>query len=101
MNGTEPTRKLLRLTIPNAYKILIDELESHHIHAYDIRALCYQASSTIDIEIQFGENFTHTMKESFEEKKLEKNPDFINFCRKIGETCKETLIADYFRMVKP
>ncbi|SER64134.1 hypothetical protein SAMN04487944_107109 [Gracilibacillus ureilyticus] len=87
---------------PRLYEQLLKSLEEENIHSFDIEAYATEKDGQAEIEIRFGDNFQHVIKEKFSLNNLtEKNQDYLAFCTKTGETCKETLIQDYFKMVKP
>ncbi|RCW67025.1 hypothetical protein [Saliterribacillus persicus] len=94
--------KLLRSAYPQLYDYLIKELSAHNIHSFDIQATSRDIGTEVEIQVQFGEEFNNTYSKTFSKEKVtEINDAFSNFCEEIAETCKETLIADYFKMVKP
>ncbi|PWU66721.1 MULTISPECIES: hypothetical protein [Gracilibacillus] len=86
---------------PFLYQQLLDTIQKENLHSFDIDAHVIKGNHHIEIEIYFGENFQHVTKQSFPVKILEeRDQDYLNFCTKIGQTCKETMIQDYFKMMK-
>ncbi|RYG72603.1 hypothetical protein EU245_09740 [Lentibacillus lipolyticus] len=99
---TKQNKKLLRTMYPGAYNVLIDKLKEHNIHSFDVQATARKTDSDYEVCVRFGEGFGQEMTRNFaEEALLEPDDDFAAFCEEIQKTCKETLIADYFKMVKP
>ncbi|MFD2761753.1 hypothetical protein [Lentibacillus juripiscarius] len=99
---TKQNSKLLRTMYPSAYQFLIEKLKEHNIHSFDVQATAKKTGSAYEVCVRFGEGFGQEMTCRFAEKALrEPDDDFAAFCEEIQKTCKETLIADYFKMVKP
>ncbi|WP_164669518.1 hypothetical protein [Virgibacillus doumboii] len=99
---TKTSRKLLRAVYPKLYDHLLEELMSHNIHSYDVQITFEKAGSSVEIQVRFGERFTRELTRTFSEKNVHEIGDaFHDFCEEIKQACKETLIADYFKMVKP
>ena len=101
--NTQARRQILRISYPNLYEKLINELATHHIHPFDIQATSKNIDDQlVELEVRFGDNYGHHQRKQFAKDKInEKSDEFTNFCKEVGETCKEALIADYFKMVKP
>lgn len=97
-----PTKnELLQIAYPNLYEKLIEFLLIFNIHSYDVRATCRSIDDKIEIKIKFGDGFANKRMELFSKDELGRSGRFESFCEEIAETCKETLIADYFKMVNP
>ncbi|MFD1038999.1 hypothetical protein ACFQ3N_11450 [Virgibacillus byunsanensis] len=99
---SQSSRRLLRLIYPNLYDYLMEQLTAENIHPFDIQAMGRKMDSKVEIQILFGEDFAQELTRTFSEENLVNiNSDFVDFCEEVQETCKETLIADYYKMVKP
>lgn len=97
-----PKKQLLRTTHPAGYEQLLEELSTHNIHAFDVQATSSETENEVEVTVRFGEAFNQALTKVFSKGTvLEKNEAFTDFCKEVGDTCKETLIADYFKMVKP
>jgi len=95
-------RRLLRIMYPNVYNYLIDKLKENNIHSFDVQMTARKIDSSVEIYVCFGERFTWEVTRTVSEKSLsEPDNTFKEFCEEIKEKCKETLVADYFKMVKP
>ncbi|WP_138417515.1 hypothetical protein [Aquibacillus sediminis] len=98
----QTNRQLLRVAYPETYGLLMAELSKHHIHAYDVQATAKKVDQYVEIQVRFGEDFSKEQTQTFREKEIkQKSEEITNFFKQVGETCKEILIADYFKMVKP
>ncbi|ASK62637.1 hypothetical protein CFK37_10980 [Virgibacillus phasianinus] len=91
----------IRAIAPDLYRYIVNELETIHIHPYDVQANGIKKENGIQLICRFGEEYTHVKSEFFPfeaigrlDKKLE---DFIN---QLGEECKQSMIADYYKMLK-
>lgn len=92
----------LMILSPNLYQQLIDSLETENIHSFDIEAYGLKTKDHLEVEVRFGEEYQKVMKETFPLAILkEESEEYLNFCKNVGETCKEIMIQDYFKMVKP
>lgn len=95
-------KQLLQTSYPKLYDHLIEAIKVHNIHSYDVRATCQHVESEMEIQVNYGADFTLEHKRTFSDKEIAEIGDaFTEFCQEVGETCKETLIADYFKMMKP
>lgn len=100
--GQKSTLQPLMMLSPYLYQQLTDILEKENIHSFDIEAYGLKLKDHLEVEVRFGEAYQKAMKETFPLAVLkEKNEEYLNFCKNIGETCKEIMIQDYFKMVKP
>ncbi|TMN23077.1 hypothetical protein [Lentibacillus cibarius] len=99
---TKQNSNLLRTMYPSAYKCLIEKLQEHNIHSFDVQATARKKDAYVSVSVRFGERFGQEKIQDFPEKALhETDSDFAAFCEEVQKTCKEVLIADYFKMVKP
>jgi len=100
-NAGKGEEKPLRLVKPGSYALLIKELESFHLHSYDMKASAIEEGDGITIVVRFGEQLNHAMKQFFTHETIQ-NADSLmtDFFRKVAEACKQALIADYYKMMK-
>src|SRR5690625_1355945 len=100
--GKNQTMRPLRIISPKLYTLIIGEFETYNIHSYDLMIEGEKKDKGIQIRILFGEHFAHTETEFFSFESIEKMSDeLIQFIKSAAETCKETMIADYFKMMAP
>ena len=94
--------KPLRIISPHLYNTIVSELEIYNIHSYDVLMNGNKGEEGIQITLQFGEDYAHQETKFFSFKEIEEvADDFIQFIKKVAETCKEAMIADYFKMMAP
>lgn len=95
--------RFLRVILPNLYNFLMEELEKHYnIHPYDIQAHAIKESEQYQLIFYFGDGFAHQKTKSFSNEAIEKmSTEITDFAKELGEACKEVMIADYFKMMKP
>ncbi|MFC3040630.1 hypothetical protein ACFOGI_10265 [Virgibacillus xinjiangensis] len=100
---TEKKAKFLRVLSPKLYRFLTSQLEEQfHIHSYDIQLEGIQEENGILVILQYGEGFTHVEEEVFSMDEIEQEgEDLQDFVQRTGEACREVMIADYYKMVKP
>lgn len=101
--GEKKTTKSLQIIDPKLYRYIVEELnERHNIHSYDTEILATKENSGLTLIIKYGQNFAHS-KERFIKNKSLKNQedDFVKFVHEVADECKEVMIAEYFKMVKP
>lgn len=92
----------LRVILPNLYNYMTAELESRfNLHPYDFQVSAMKEVGGYNIIIQFGDGFAHNHTEFFSYETIQKTDSEIDkVIEKIGESCKEVMIADYFKMMK-
>lgn len=85
---------------PYLYLELIDTLKKVNIHSFDIQIYALEEQDKITIIAYYGESFQQKQQVTFSSH-IKKNVDqsYLDFCEKIGESCKETLLKDYFKMM--
>ncbi|GGJ85163.1 hypothetical protein GCM10007063_04630 [Lentibacillus kapialis] len=93
----------MRVVLPDLYKKITDKLEEdYNIHKYDIQAQAVQESSGYEAIIYFGDSYAHKNSQYFSNEAIKhKNPEIAEFIEKVGSACKEVMIADYFKMMRP
>lgn len=101
--GEKKTTKPLQIIDPKLYRYIVEELnDRHNIHSYDTEILATKEDSGLTIIIKYGENFTHSKEELFIYETLKnRGDDFIKFVHEVADECKEVMIAEYFKMMKP
>lgn len=91
----------IRMVFPELYDFLNTELEKLHIHSYDYQATIAEKKDGYEIFLRFGEGFTQTLSRFFGYEVIEeKGQDLLDFIQLMGESCKNILVADYFKMMK-
>lgn len=99
--GNRAAEKPLQLTHPDLYFKLKQELESYHLHSYDVKAGGIPDDEGITIFLRYGDNLSYLKECRFNWLSLkEKDDDLRSFFRETGEDIKKALIADYFKMMK-
>ncbi|MFD2760803.1 hypothetical protein [Lentibacillus juripiscarius] len=93
----------LRVILPELYSFITTELEDrYNIHPYDIQANAVKEASGYKIILYYGDNYAHQKAQSFSVKSLQSfDTELTAFIEEVGESCKEVMIADYYRMMKP
>ncbi|ALX47904.1 hypothetical protein [Lentibacillus amyloliquefaciens] len=101
---TRPAReKPMRVILPDLHHEITKQLEEqHNIHPYDIQTKVTESNSGYQVTIYFGDSFAHRESQHFSSEAIEnKDPVLSEFVEKIGDTCKEVMIADYYKMMRP
>ncbi|WP_026700641.1 hypothetical protein [Salibacterium aidingense] len=93
--------KSLRIVAPDIYNKLILELDAYHIQPYDIQANAVEYENGLKLILYYGEQFPHAEEKfaSFEEWH-EWSKDLSAFMESTAQTLKQTMAADYFKMMK-
>jgi hypothetical protein len=101
MGIEEKVEQPIRIVLPKLYDFLNIELEKFHIHSYDYQANMVEKRDGYEIILRFGEGFTQTLSQFFKYEVIEeKGQDLLDFIQLSGESCKNILVADYFKMMK-
>lgn len=90
----------LRFAQPEAYGMLMKELEAIHLHPFDVHASAIAAGDEWTIEVRYGDGAVSQSRSFRFEEPGGASEEFAAFCRNIAIDCKKTLIADYFKMMK-
>src|SRR5690625_6412968 len=99
--STEGRQRTLRAVSPELYHYITEKLAEDKIHQYDIQASTIETADGLQVFVQYGENFTQSQAQFFAHEAIKKGNQEIAACTdEIAEACKETMIADYFKMVK-
>ncbi|MFD1360502.1 hypothetical protein [Lentibacillus salinarum] len=106
MNTEHTTTKReqpLRLVLPNLYQTITDILEKqHNIHPYDLQVKAIPESSGYTIIVYFGDSFNHQKYQTFSNEAIQSiDSEIVSFIEETGNACKEVMIADYFKMMRP
>lgn len=93
----------MRVILPDLYNEVTKNLEDHHnIHKYDIQAQAIKEASGYEAIIYFGDSYAHKKSQYFSNEAIKNtNHEIIEFIEKVGDACKEVMIADYFKMMRP
>jgi hypothetical protein len=94
---------MLRFAAPNLYKEMIDVFSRFHIHPFDVHGTISQNKiGDYELSLRFSEEYSKSTTTVLTEEQV-KNPDdeVIQFFKETAEKCKNQLISDYFKMVKP
>ncbi|MCJ0931074.1 hypothetical protein [Virgibacillus halodenitrificans] len=96
------TQQPLRILLPELYQYIIEYLEEqHNIHSYDIQVFVMNQHDGYQLSFAFGEDYSHQEKITLTLKQIQNKEDNIKpFIKEFGEKCKETMIADYYKMMK-
>lgn len=95
-------RQSLRIASPELYDIIIEELEKHNIHSYDIEMNANKDENGIQIILLYGEKFNYEKERYFSYQTIETDKsEIIKFANETGEDCKEIMIKEYFKMMRP
>lgn len=91
----------IRIIFPKLYKHIASELEEIHIHPYDIQANIQGEGSSYRVILHYGDGFAHTESQLFTAAAIDQlNQELTAFIKETGETIKQVMIADYFKMMK-
>ncbi len=94
--------KSLRVVFPQLYQSILAELEKLNIHSYDMQINAEKQKDGVRLILQFGENFTHQKTQFFTYEAIENNSsEMTKFVKVTGEACKEVMINEYFKKMRP
>ncbi|SFD77437.1 hypothetical protein SAMN05216238_10429 [Lentibacillus persicus] len=95
--------KPMRVILPQLHHQIAEQLEEqHNIHPYDIQTKVIPVDAGYEVIVYFGDSFAHREAAYFSVEAIEKNGgELSGFIEKIGDTCKEVMIADYYKMMRP
>lgn len=94
-------QRALRAVSPKLFRYISETLEEGNIHPYDIQASSVEKEDGLQVFIQYGDNFTQSKSAYFSYQSIEKlDKEIETFIKEIAEACKQTMIADYFKMMK-
>ncbi|RYG71840.1 hypothetical protein EU245_12840 [Lentibacillus lipolyticus] len=93
----------LRIILPELYSFITTKLEEHYnIHPYDIQVYAAKETSGYKLIFYYGDGYARQKTQSFTDKVLKNfDTELLEFIEAVGESCKEVMIADYYRMMKP
>ncbi len=92
----------LRLAFPLSYQHLIDQFAQYHLHSYDVKASVIAQVDGFLVLLRYGEGLSQSQQQVFEENELiQVCEELTQFYDEVAHLCKKTLIADYYKMIKP
>ncbi|MGM8364955.1 hypothetical protein ACLIBG_05650 [Virgibacillus sp. W0181] len=99
----QKTAKGLRVIDPKLFRYIVNKLnDSHNIHSYDIEALAVKEASGLTITLRYGENYAQSKEAFFSFEIINNRSEELNaFIQEAADECKEVMVADYFKMMKP
>lgn len=99
--GSEGEQQALRAVSPKLFRYITEVLDESNIHPYDIQASTIKTDAGLQVFIQYGENFKQSQSQLFSYESIERLDNEVHeFVTEIAASCKETMIADYFKMMK-
>ncbi|MUV36731.1 hypothetical protein JNUCC1_00535 [Lentibacillus sp. JNUCC-1] len=100
---TTQKAKSLRVIAPQLYKDIINAMTAkHNIHSYDIQATAIEKKDGLTIILRFGEEFAHTQEAFFTHETIKDRGEELNqFIQETADICKDVMVKDYFKMMKP
>ncbi|WP_232699246.1 hypothetical protein [Brevibacillus daliensis] len=101
LNHDMSSEQPLRSVIPACYHRLLEEFKAFHLHSYDVKADTIIQDGGYSIILRFGDDLKHVKEKLFSHEMVTNlDTTVIDFFRDAGESCKQALIADYFKMMK-
>ncbi|TMN23684.1 hypothetical protein FH966_12865 [Lentibacillus cibarius] len=96
-------KRTLRIILPELYNFITTKLEElYNIHPYDIQVYAVKEASGYKLFLYYGDGYAHQKSQSFTDEALQNfDTELLEFIESVGESCKEVMIADYYRMMKP
>ncbi|WML44412.1 hypothetical protein [Neobacillus sp. PS3-40] len=92
----------IQIAKPELYDFLKKELDKLHIHSYDYRANVIEQDGGLEMILRFGEGHNQTESHFFTNEMIEKrDEELLEFIQTVGKSCEKSLIAEYFKMMKP
>lgn len=83
------------------YEIFCDQLARVHLQLYDMEALGKATDDGVNVMLAYGAAFDHGETASFSYIEIKNRaPVVARFFQEAAEKCKETLIRDYYKMIK-
>src|SRR5699024_9093460 len=99
--STEGKQRTLRAVSPELYHYITEKLADENIHQYDIQSSTVETGDGQQVFVHTGENSKQSQSQFFSHESIKRGNQEIEACTdEIAEACKETMIADYFKMVK-
>jgi hypothetical protein len=94
--------KLLRFAEPELYKMMVEIFSNFNIHSYDIHATVSKNKKGYDLTLRFSNSFAHSVNTTISHEQAS-NPDedITRFFEQTAKKCKDQLISDYYKMIKP
>ena len=94
--------KPIRMVIPELFDFLNTELVKLHIHSYDYQANVVEQDGGFEMILRFGEDLNQLESQFFTYEMINKrSEELLDFIHSAGKSCEKTLIAEYFKMMKP
>lgn len=92
----------LRFVDRELYQLLLDECESKHVHSYDIKASAIADKLGVTLILRFGDDLNHCKETFFTHQSIrQKDIEVRTYLQMVTEECKEVIIRDYYKMLKP
>lgn len=92
----------LRLSHPNCYQHLLEQFSRFHLHPYDVKASVMAQEGGFLIVLRYGEGLTQSKQQFFKFEALASiSEGLTHYYEEVAQLCKKTLIADYYKMIKP
>jgi hypothetical protein len=92
----------LRLTHPACYQHLLEQFATYHLHPYDVKASVTARNEGFVIILRYGEGLTQSKQQFFANEELALlSAELMQFYGEVAQLCQKTLIADYYKMIKP
>ena len=92
----------LRFAQADCYRLLLEELAAHHLHAYDVQADAAWQGALLTISLRYGEGLARERERVFAQDEVERlNSSLSEFFREAAADCRKAMIADYYKLMKP
>ncbi|MCH1624324.1 hypothetical protein [Fredinandcohnia quinoae] len=94
--------RLLRFAAPALYQRMVETFSKYNIHPYDIHGTMLKNETGYELKLRFSNDFSQSVSTQISVEQA-KNPDekITHFFEETADKCKNQLISDYFKMVKP
>lgn len=94
--------RTLRIIAPKLYEFITNELEKENIHSYDVQMKALQKEEGIHVFLWYGEKYNNQADAFFSHQVVEELGEEIEeFIKNVAESCKEIMLNEYFKMMKP
>lgn len=99
---TSPRPKPLRFADPACYRLLLEQLEPYHLHAYDMHAtlLVDETAGQAVLSLCYGDGPVRRIAEFPLDVLKRQDREIIDFFKEAAKDCKKTLVADYYKLMK-
>jgi len=102
-NKQKKVSKPVRIVNPDLYNIIADTFfETHNLHPHDFQADLSEESEGYQLRLSFGEQFRASEEIFLTDEDIdEKSDKLTSFLKETANTCREVMVKDYFKMMKP